>query len=185
VPLRASAARALPAFSTAEEKRARTNFGPVAEVEIAWRRFAATEAPRHDVLVCEIKTGGRRMSITFHCPNGHLLKVKDKYAGQTGLCPKCQARVLVPKLPEPMSDDAIADFIGPPPVNDDRPVHQEMPSGDPAGMSGSSLIQSSMAARETKICPKCKREVRVCYTLCPHCQTYFSDVTEISRRLTR
>ena len=52
------------------------------------------------------------MSITFHCPNGHLLKVKDKYGGQTGLCPHCQARVLVPKAPEPLSDDAIADLLG-------------------------------------------------------------------------
>jgi hypothetical protein len=122
------------------------------------------------------------MSIQFKCPNGHLLKVKDKYAGQTGLCPHCQARVLVPVPPPPMTDDAIADFIGPPPV-DDRPVHQEIPSGDPAGMSGSSLLQAGMAARETKVCPKCKREVRVCYTLCPHCQTYFSDLTEVVRRI--
>ncbi|HEY1602294.1 MAG TPA: hypothetical protein VGG64_22020 [Pirellulales bacterium] len=122
------------------------------------------------------------MSVTFHCPNGHLLKVKDKYAGQTGLCPKCQARVLVPKLPEPLSDDAIADLLGPP-VVDDRPVHQEPTSSDMAGSSGSSLISANMAARDTKVCPKCKREVRVCYTLCPHCQTYFSDVREISRRL--
>ncbi len=124
------------------------------------------------------------MSIQFKCPNGHLLKVKDKYAGQTGLCPKCQARVLVPKAPEPLSEDAIADLIGPPPAVDDRPVYQETPSNDPAGSSGSSLIQASMSARDTKICPKCKREVRVCYSLCPHCQTYFSDAIEISRRLT-
>ena len=123
------------------------------------------------------------MSIQFKCPNGHLLKVKDKYAGQTGLCPKCQARVLVPQAPPPLTDDAIADFIGPPPLDEDRPVHQELPSADLAGSSGSSLIQSAMAARETKICPKCKQEVRVCYTLCPNCHTYFSDQTEISRRL--
>ncbi len=123
------------------------------------------------------------MSISFRCPNGHLLKVKDKYAGQTGLCPHCQARVLVPQPPPPLTDDAIADLIGPPPDEDDRPVHQEMPSGDPAGMSGSSLIQSSMAARETKVCPKCHYEVRVCYQLCPNCKTYFSDVMEVARRI--
>ena len=125
------------------------------------------------------------MSIQFNCPNGHLLKVKDKYAGQTGLCPQCQVRVLVPMPAGPMSDEAIADFIGPPPTIDDRPVHQEVPTGDTAGMSGSSLIHDAMAARETKICPKCRREVRVCYTLCPHCKTYFSDVTEVARRITQ
>ena len=124
------------------------------------------------------------MSIEFQCPNGHLLKVKDKYAGQTGLCPKCQVRVLVPvPAAAPMSDDAIADFIGPPPGFVDRPVHQEAPQGDTAGMSGSSLLHASMAARETKTCSKCHREVRVCYTLCPHCKTYFSDVTELTRRI--
>ena len=122
------------------------------------------------------------MSIEFRCPNGHLLKVKDKYAGQTGLCPKCQARVLVPKPVEAMSEQAICDLIGPP-EEDDIPVHQERQLQDPSsGASGSSLIQAAMSARETKICPKCKHEVRVCYALCPFCHTYFSDASEIMRR---
>ncbi|MBI2825575.1 MAG: hypothetical protein HYX69_12905 [Planctomycetia bacterium] len=128
------------------------------------------------------------MSISFRCPNGHLLKVKDKYAGQTGLCPHCQARVLVPRLPEneKMSEEAIADFIGPPPVDDEEmPVHQEPTIRDPMGGSGSSLIQAAMSARETKTCPKCKQEVRLCYALCPYCHTYFSDLSEITRRISQ
>ena len=138
------------------------------------------------------------MSISFRCPNGHQLKVKDKYAGQTGICPHCQVRVLVPQAqvaPKPqaaaapqgaMSDDAIADFIGPPPAEDDLPVHQEARLQDPlqGSGSGSSLIQAALSARESKICPKCKREVRICYALCPYCHMYFSDISEIVRRRT-
>jgi hypothetical protein len=36
------------------------------------------------------------MSITVLCPNEHLLKIKDKYAGKKGLCPICKARVQAP-----------------------------------------------------------------------------------------
>ncbi len=66
------------------------------------------------------------MSIQITCPNGHVLKVKDKYAGQTGMCPHCQARVYVP-TPSGISDDAIVDLIGPPPPEnaDALPVHQD------------------------------------------------------------
>ena len=31
------------------------------------------------------------MSIRVVCSNGHTLNVKEKYAGKTGLCPKCKA----------------------------------------------------------------------------------------------
>ena len=124
------------------------------------------------------------MSIEVHCPNGHVLKVKDKYAGQSGLCPHCQARVLVPRPVEAMSEQAICDLLGPPDIND-MPVHQEPSLQDAgSGASGSSLIQAAMAARETKTCPKCKQEIRVCYALCPYCHTYFSDASEITRRIT-
>lgn len=47
------------------------------------------------------------MSIRFTCPNGHELNVKDKYAGKPGICPQCQARVLVPTPAEKLTDDAI------------------------------------------------------------------------------
>jgi hypothetical protein len=126
------------------------------------------------------------MSIQITCPNGHVLKVKDKYAGQTGMCPHCQARVYVP-TPSGISDDAIVDLIGPPPAEDPDalPVHQDprLRESSSSSSSGSSLIQAAMAARDTKICPKCKSEVRMCYDLCPYCHTYFSDQSEINRRL--
>ena len=36
------------------------------------------------------------MGIKFLCPNGHKLNVKTFLAGKRAICPKCQARVIVP-----------------------------------------------------------------------------------------
>jgi hypothetical protein len=36
------------------------------------------------------------MGIRFFCPNGHKLNVKEFQAGQRGLCPVCDAKLLVP-----------------------------------------------------------------------------------------
>jgi len=131
------------------------------------------------------------MSIQFKCPNGHDLKVKEKYAGQMGLCPKCQVRVLVPAPAPVMNDDAIMDLLGPPPTEDPEslPVHQDARHRNPAlvdtaSMSGSSLLGMPLLSRGTKTCPKCKRDVRSSYDICPHCRTYFTDVTEVNRRMT-
>ena len=32
------------------------------------------------------------MGIVCYCPNGHRVKVKDRFAGQRGLCPQCGAK---------------------------------------------------------------------------------------------
>ena len=34
--------------------------------------------------------------ISFPCPNGHSLKVKDSLAGRTGRCPKCKVPIAIP-----------------------------------------------------------------------------------------
>jgi hypothetical protein len=36
------------------------------------------------------------MAIEIQCPNQHLLRVKDEFAGKVGLCPHCHAKVQVP-----------------------------------------------------------------------------------------
>lgn len=131
------------------------------------------------------------MSIRFNCPNGHELNVKDKYAGLTGLCPKCQVRVLVPVAAGALTDDAIVDLLGPPPerdADDGLPVHQDpkhraVGVADGGSSSGTSLRGLSPLNRGMKVCPKCRREVRAVYDICPHCRTYFSDTGEVNRRL--
>src|SRR3954471_13811107 len=122
------------------------------------------------------------MSIIVKCPNGHELKVKDKYAGQTGLCPRCNVRVLVP-TPVAVTEDSVMDFVGPPVAEDqvDLPVHQDprhLGQSYGSSSSGSSLLGSSILARPRKTCPKCRKEVAATYDLCPYCHTYFSDVNE-------
>lgn len=42
------------------------------------------------------------MGIRVECPHGHIFKVKDKYAGRKGLCPKCPTQVVV-QVPDVLS----------------------------------------------------------------------------------
>jgi hypothetical protein len=124
------------------------------------------------------------MAIELECPNGHQLKVKDRYAGQTGLCPRCKARVRVPS-PGDVTDDDILDILGPPPPapepepepEDEHPstaaiasddyVHQDPRHTDGSGISllGSSII------RGQKICPACGRKASFTFKWCPSCGT--------------
>ncbi|NQT13029.1 MAG: hypothetical protein HQ582_09795, partial [Planctomycetes bacterium] len=53
------------------------------------------------------------MSIQVVCPNGHVLKVSDDFAGKMGLCPVCKARIKVPQpSEEQLSEDAIMSILG-------------------------------------------------------------------------
>ena len=40
------------------------------------------------------------MGIRFQCPNGHRLNVKSHLAGKRGYCPHCNAKVVIPVLPD-------------------------------------------------------------------------------------
>jgi hypothetical protein len=123
------------------------------------------------------------MSIDVTCPNGHALKIKDKYAGKIGRCPHCQMPVHVPEAPHALTDDEILNVVGPPDDIHDMPVHQEYAhlAGSESGLS--LLGGSSVHKRLTKTCPKCKYEVKMKLDICPHCHMYFSDPTEVVRRM--
>lgn len=79
-----------------------------------------------------------------------------------------------------LSEQAVLEFLGPPPAS---------AGGAAAATTGTSdeerpgVLNLAGLTREMKLCPKCKREVRACYDLCPHCKTYFTDLAEIRRRL--
>ena len=65
------------------------------------------------------------MAITAKCPNGHVLKVKDEFAGKSGLCPHCHSRILVPMPVHPIetegiSDDEVLGLLGPPGGHEDQ-----------------------------------------------------------------
>jgi hypothetical protein len=109
------------------------------------------------------------MSIRCVCQNGHVLKVKESFAGSTGLCPMCKARVDVPRRPEPaMSEDTILSIVGA-----DRPPPGAVPGRLNLGEAGS---QSGIALR--KNCDKCNKEVSAGAHICPFCHTYIANLRD-------
>jgi len=132
------------------------------------------------------------MAIEVRCPNGHVLKVKDRFAGKSGLCPRCKARVEVPK-PSAVTDEEILDVLGPPPppepdsedeeaagVGPGRPgeVHQD-PRHVLGSESGISLLGSSILGRK-KICPGCHRVTSYSFKWCPGCGTPLWDADGVA-----
>jgi ribosomal protein S27AE len=122
------------------------------------------------------------MAVSVKCPNGHLLKVKDEFAGKSGLCPHCQTRVFVP-MPvhtgekDRISDDEILGLLGPP-----RKVKAEPPppsdsvldSGYDPAESGISLLRSSVSQKQ-KACPLCGHMSSMAFTHCPRCGTQLAE----------
>ncbi len=121
------------------------------------------------------------MGIRVECPNGHIFKVKDKYAGKKGLCPHCEGQVivLVPDvLATPASEvlqrEAIqrrqagrrSDYQSDSHVFDDP---NEMPA--PASSSASGSLLGSSVIRHNIKC-KCGEHVPMWYARCPACGQY-------------
>lgn len=120
------------------------------------------------------------MSIRVVCPNGHVLNVKDGLAGKTGLCPKCKARVVVPRPQEDgLSEDAIMNILGPhvsePPAADGPGAGPpEAPERFPAGSSP----PTGRTLTPKKSCHKCNREISAEIHICPFCHTYIAELSD-------
>lgn len=91
------------------------------------------------------------MSIRVVCSNGHTLNVKEKYAGKTGLCPKCKVHVDVPR--RAISDSSIIAILG-----------------DHAGAAPAGKV--SPAANVKTTCPRCHSHLSKDSRACPHCHLY-------------
>jgi hypothetical protein len=118
------------------------------------------------------------MSIAVDCPNGHTLKVKDKYAGKTGRCPYCRARVEVPD-PSQVSDEDVLDYLSGPHARPqeqslDESVFDDPSPADPEA-TGVSLAGST-TIRNKKFCPHCGKFVSLSFRYCPSCSTNLSGV---------
>ncbi len=124
------------------------------------------------------------MAIQVTCPNGHILHVKNKYAGKSGLCPHCHARVQVPTR-ESVLDDYVLEVIGPPRVpkpdkyaNDEHEhVHQEPRHAASQEDSGLSLLDSSVVRRK-KFCSNCREFCSFAFSHCPRCGTHLCVAPE-------
>lgn len=116
------------------------------------------------------------MSIRCVCPNGHVLNVKDKYAGANGLCPVCQAQVSVPQLPKPsISEDAILEVLGyAEPVGKPETVI----SSTKDAFSDTSLSGIRRQVTPNKTCDRCHQEVPGGTHICPYCRTYIASLKD-------
>jgi hypothetical protein len=120
------------------------------------------------------------MSIEVVCPNGHALRLKEKYAGKSGLCPHCHSRVEVPHL---LRDEDVLGYLGdwiapPAPVespseSDDADVLDQTPR-TPEHESGLSLLGSSII-RHNKVCPQCHGVLPHWFATCSKCGLVFRD----------
>jgi hypothetical protein len=113
------------------------------------------------------------MSIRCVCQNGHVLKVKDSFAGRSGLCPSCRARVDVPQLvKKSISEDAILGLLG-------RQSSAERAAAESSGVllaaSESGMIRLPFPK---KTCSRCNQEVSAGAHICPHCHTYIANLSD-------
>ena len=118
------------------------------------------------------------MSIEVSCPNGHVLRVKNSFAGKTGYCPHCRAKVHVPA--QEFLEEDVMSVLGPPrpmPVDDPESepadeacVHQEPRQEGLAEESGIGLAGSSIL-RRGKVCPACNKAASFAFSICTVCGT--------------
>ncbi len=123
------------------------------------------------------------MGIRVQCPQGHVFKVKDKYAGKKGLCPHCEGQVIV-QVPDLSATDASGTLQRE--AIERRHGHQhveasagsgshvfddpdEMVAAATSGTSGS-LLGSSVIRHNIKC--KCGQHVPMWYARCPACGSY-------------
>jgi hypothetical protein len=122
------------------------------------------------------------MGIQVECPNGHVFKVKDKYAGKKGLCPHCEGQVIV-VVPDALSSlteneefqkDALrsrqAAKHASPGSSSSSVLDDSHDLGSTPGTSGS-LLGSSVIRHHIK-CANCGERVPMWYARCPHCGVY-------------
>jgi anti-anti-sigma factor len=114
------------------------------------------------------------MLIEVRCPNGHVLHVKEKYAGKMGACPQCSAPVRVPLAGEVHRDDPLGiHSIHQPPA--EKLVHEE-PEGDRPGKTS----DSSISLGQDKRCVWCGKTVSHATAKCNWCGTLISDYRHLA-----
>ncbi len=96
------------------------------------------------------------MGIRVECPNGHVFKVKDKYAGKKGVCPHCDGKVVVhvPTTVSSFSSNVL-----------DAASH-------PGGSSSSSLLSGSAIKHSKRPCKKCGTMNPYWHAKCASCGTF-------------
>jgi anti-anti-sigma factor len=114
------------------------------------------------------------MLIEVRCPNGHVLHVKEKYAGKMGACPHCSAPVLVPLAGQVCRDDPHGvHSIQQPPA--EELVHEEPEREHPGKTS-----DSSIRLGQDKLCVWCGKTVSHATAKCNWCGTPMSNYRHLA-----
>jgi rRNA maturation protein Nop10 len=120
------------------------------------------------------------MGIIVECPNGHVFKVKDQYAGKKGLCPHCEGQVIV-QVPDALSSLDPHEVLQQEAIRRRQAAKQkassasvlddthEISAGPGSGTSGS-LLGSSVIRHNIRC--KCGQPVPMWYARCPACGEY-------------
>ncbi|MBN1852793.1 MAG: hypothetical protein JW829_08715 [Pirellulales bacterium] len=115
------------------------------------------------------------MGILVRCPNGHVFKVKDKYAGKKGLCPLCIGQQVVVQVPDLMTtaSDTIKHTTGKPATYQDpgnSSIFEDQPTTTGTTSSGSLLSNSFI--QHHVLCTHCGEKAPMWYARCPACGEY-------------
>jgi hypothetical protein len=119
------------------------------------------------------------MGIMVQCPNGHVFKVKDKYAGKKGLCPHCEGQVVV-LVPDVLSSIESNEAFQQDSLRQRQAAQHASSSsssvlddshelGSSPSTSGS-LLGSSVIRHNIKC--KCGERVPMWYARCPVCGAF-------------
>ena len=97
------------ASATAEDNQTGDAFAPIEQPESAASALKAT--PEDELLKIaadeEAEIARLRKAVTtkdtfvVFCPQGHRIRVREKFRGKTGKCPKCESTFVVPLKPKP------------------------------------------------------------------------------------
>jgi anti-anti-sigma factor len=110
------------------------------------------------------------MLIEVKCPNGHVLHVKDKYAGKIGACPRCSAPVRVPFPSQIAGNDRLGTAAKVARASEDA-IYHGMLHERPEDAFESSSSSLSILPGKGKLCLACGKEFSQSFSVCPRCGT--------------
>ena len=121
------------------------------------------------------------MGIRVECPHGHIFKVKDKYAGRKGLCPKCPGQVVV-QVPDVLTSEetlaahrrAVADEIRHAHASPADHAASVLDASLHDGASSSGSLLGSSVIRHNVKC-SCGQSVPMWFAKCPGCGKFMEN----------
>ncbi len=105
------------------------------------------------------------MGIRVECPNGHVLNIKEKYAGKKGLCPKCPGQVFV-HVPD--VTEAIQRAVDQGEQRSHAAASSSVFDDAPSSTDSSASLLSGSVIRHHIRC-ECGSNVPMWYAKCPSC----------------